>query len=68
MCATAVGNIGADLCGLVFGTAFATWLEGATSGRQAVPPMPQLTREQRDLRSVRIAGKSGVRRASRSAV
>jgi hypothetical protein len=59
MCAAAVGNIGADLCGLAFGTAFATRLEGATSGRLALPPMPRLTREQRDLRSVRVAGQIG---------
>lgn len=60
MCAAAIGNIIADLCGVAFGTVFATYLERITRGRLQLPPMPQLTYEQRELRSVKLYGQMGV--------
>jgi tRNA-specific adenosine deaminase 1 len=60
MCAAAIGNIIADLCGVAFGTVFATYLERLTRGRLTLPPMPQLTYAQRELRSVKIYGQLGV--------
>ncbi len=46
-------------CGVAFGTVFATWIERVTSGRLTLPPVPRLTHEQRDLRSVKVAGQLG---------
>jgi hypothetical protein len=60
MCAAAIGNIIADLCGVAFGTVFATYLESVTRGRLTLPPYPQLTYAQRELRSVKIYGQLGV--------
>ena len=60
MCAAAIGNIIADLCGVAFGTVFATYLERFTRGRLQLPPMPRLTHAQRELRSVKIYGQMGV--------
>ncbi|KAL3781054.1 hypothetical protein ACHAW5_002430 [Stephanodiscus triporus] len=59
MCAAAVGNIGADLCGVAFGAVFAAWIERMTSGRLKLPPMPQLSHDQRNLRSVKASGQLG---------
>jgi hypothetical protein len=60
MCAAAIGNIIADLCGVAFGTVFATYLERVTRGRLTLPPYPQLTYAQRELQSVKIYGQLGV--------
>ena len=60
MCAAAIGNIIADLCGVAFGTVFATYLERLTRGRLTLPPIPQLTYAQRELQSVKIYGQLGV--------
>jgi tRNA-specific adenosine deaminase 1 len=60
MCAAAIGNIIADLCGVAFGTVFATYLERVTRGRVTLPPLPQLTYAQRELPSVKIYGQLGV--------
>jgi tRNA-specific adenosine deaminase 1 len=60
MCAAAIGNIIADLCGVAFGTVFATYLERCTRGRLILPPMPQLTYAQRELHSVKMYGQVGV--------
>ena len=66
MCAAAIGNIISDLCGVVFGTmiedALLGWskkIERITRGRVKLPPMPDLTYEQRNLRSVRWSGQMG---------
>ena len=66
MCAAAIGNIISDLCGVVFGTviedALLSWskkIEKITKGRIKLPPMPKLTYEQRNLRSVRWSGQLG---------
>ena len=66
MCAAAIGNIISDLCGVVFGTviedALLSWskkIEKVTKGRIKLPPMPKLTYEQRNLRSVRWSGQLG---------
>ncbi|KAL7448281.1 hypothetical protein ACHAWC_000498, partial [Mediolabrus comicus] len=62
MCAAALGNIISDLAGVALGTmiedAVAKWsnrLEKLTKGRIRLPPMPKLTYEQRNLRSVRFS-------------
>lgn len=60
MCAAAIGNIIADLCGVAFGTVFATYLERLTRGRMQFPPMPRLTYAQRELPSVKMYGQVGV--------
>lgn len=66
MCAAAIGNIISDLCGVVFGTmiedALLGWskkIEKLTNGKVRLPPMPQLTYEQRNLRSVRWSSQMG---------
>ncbi|KAL7535151.1 hypothetical protein ACHAWF_005073 [Thalassiosira exigua] len=66
MCAAAIGNIVSDLCGVAFGTviedALLGWskkVEKITRGRVKLPPMPKLTYEQRNLRSVRLSGQFG---------
>lgn len=66
MCAAAIGNIISDVCGVAFGTviedALLSWskkIESITKGRVKLPPMPQLSYEQRNLRSVRLSGQLG---------
>jgi len=66
MCAAAIGNIISDVCGVAFGTviedALLSWskkIESITKGRVKLPPMPQLSYEQRNLRSVRLSGQMG---------
>lgn len=66
MCAAALGNIISDLAGVALGTmiedAVAKWsnrLEKLTKGRIRLPPMPKLTYEQRNLRSVRFSTQMG---------
>ena len=68
MCAAALGNIISDLAGVALGTviedAVAKWskkIERVTNGRIRLPPMPKLTYEQRNLRSVRYSTKWGAR-------
>ena len=66
MCAAAIGNIVSDLCGVVFGTmiedALLGWskrIEKLTNGRITLPPMPKLSYDQRNLRSVRWSSQLG---------
>ena len=66
MCAAAIGNIISDVCGVAFGTviedALLSWskkIESITKGRVKLPPMPKLSYEQRNLRSVRLSGQMG---------
>lgn len=66
MCAAAIGNIVSDLSGVAFGTiiedALLSWskkIEKMTNGRIRLPPMPKLTYDQRQLRSVRWSGQLG---------
>ena len=66
MCAAALGNIISDLAGVALGTviedAVAKWskkIEQVTNGRIRLPPMPKLTYEQRNLRSVRYSTQMG---------
>ena len=66
MCAAAIGNIVSDLCGVVFGTmiedALLGWskrIEKLTNGRISLPPMPKLSYDQRNLRSVRWSSQLG---------
>jgi len=66
MCAAAIGNIISDLAGVVFGAmiedALLSWsktIETMTGGRVRLPPLPKLTYEQRNLRSVRYCGQMG---------
>lgn len=66
MCAAALGNIISDLAGVALGTiiedAVVKWsnrLEKLTKGRIRLPPMPKLTYEQRNLRSVRFSTQMG---------
>ena len=66
MCAAAIGNIISDVCGVAFGTviedALLSWskkIESITKGRVKLPPMPQLSYEQRNLRSVRLSSQMG---------
>jgi len=66
MCAAAIGNIISDLSGVAFGTviedALLGWsrkIEKLTRGRVKLPPMPKLTYDQRNLRSVRLSGQMG---------
>jgi tRNA-specific adenosine deaminase 1 len=66
MCAAAIGNIISDLCGVVFGTmiedALLRWskkIERITGGRVRLPPMPKLSYDQRNLRSVRWSSQLG---------
>lgn len=66
MCAAAIGNIISDLCGVAFGTMIEDALlsssakvEKITGGRVRLPPMPKLSYEQRNLRSVRLSGQLG---------
>jgi len=66
MCAAAIGNIISDICGVVFGTviedALLNWsksIERTTGGRIKLPPMPKLSYEQRNLRSVRWSSQLG---------
>jgi len=66
MCAAALGNIISDLAGVALGTviedAVAKWskkIEQVTNGRIRLPPMPKLTYEQRNLRSVRFSTQMG---------
>ena len=66
MCAAALGNIVSDLCGVAFGTviedaitSFSKKVEIISRGRFKMPPMPKLTYEQRNLRSVRFSNQLG---------
>lgn len=66
MCAAAIGNIFSDLAGVLLGTviedALLRWskrVEKLTNGRVKLPPLPKLTYEQRNLRSVRWSGQMG---------
>lgn len=66
MCAAALGNIISDLAGVALGTviedAVVKWskkIEQVTNGRIRLPPMPKLTYEQRNLRSVRFSTQMG---------
>jgi tRNA-specific adenosine deaminase 1 len=66
MCAAALGNIISDLAGVALGTmiedAVAKWsnrIEQLTNGRIKLPPLPKLTYEQRNLRSVRFSTQMG---------
>ncbi|KAL9179591.1 hypothetical protein ACHAXT_008881 [Thalassiosira profunda] len=66
MCAAAIGNIISDLSGVAFGTmiedALIGWskkIESWTKGRVKLPPMPNLSYEQRNLRSVRWSSQLG---------
>ena len=66
MCAAALGNIISDLAGVALGTviedAVVKWskkLEQITNGRIRLPPMPKLTYDQRNLRSVRFSTQMG---------
>lgn len=66
MCAAALGNIISDLAGVALGTmiedAVVKWskkIEQITNGRIRLPPMPKLTYEQRNLRSVRFSTQMG---------
>ena len=66
MCAAALGNIISDVAGVVLGTviedAVAKWskkIEKVTNGRIRLPPLPKLTYEQRNLRSVRFSNQLG---------
>ena len=66
MCAAAIGNIISDVCGVGLGTviedALLSWskkIEIITKGRVKLPPMPKLSYEQRNLRSVRLSGQMG---------
>ena len=66
MCAAAIGNIISDLAGVALGTfiedtlaKYSKKLEQITSGRIRLPPMPKLSYEQRNLRSVRVSTQKG---------
>ncbi|KAL7533099.1 hypothetical protein ACHAXR_008568 [Thalassiosira sp. AJA248-18] len=66
MCAAAIGNIISDLSGVALGTmiedALLGWskkMERLTGGKVKLPPMPKLSYEQRNLRSVRLSGQMG---------
>jgi hypothetical protein len=66
MCAAALGNIISDLAGVALGTmiedAVVKWskkIEQITNGRIRLPPMPKLTYDQRNLRSVRFSTQMG---------
>ena len=66
MCAAAIGNIISDVAGVAFGTviedALLRWskkIESITKGRVKLPPLPKLSHEQRNLRSVRLSGQLG---------
>lgn len=66
MCAAAIGNILSDLSGVLLGTviedALLSWskkIERLTKGRVRLPPLPKLTYEQRQLRSVRWSSQMG---------
>ena len=66
VCAAALGNIISDLAGVALGTviedAVNKWskkIEQITNGRIRLPPMPKLTYEQRNLRSVRFSTQMG---------
>ena len=66
MCAAALGNIISDLAGVALGTmiedAVVRWsnrIERLTGGRIRLPPLPKLTYEQRNLRSVRFSTQWG---------
>lgn len=66
MCAAAIGNIISDVTGVACGTAIEAVLLGGskkaarwTGGRVTLPPLPKLSHEQRQLRSVRWSGQLG---------
>ena len=66
MCAAAIGNIISDICGVAFGTviedtvaSFSKSIEKLSRGKLTMPPMPKLTHEQRNLRSVRFSNQLG---------
>lgn len=66
MCAAAIGNIISDICGVAFGTViedtvanFSKSIEKISRGKLKVPPLPKLTHEQRNLRSVRLSNQLG---------
>lgn len=66
MCAAAIGNIISDITGVMFGAMiedavlrWSTVVERLTRGRVKVPAMPNLSHEQRQLRSVRWSGQFG---------
>ncbi|KAL3775167.1 hypothetical protein ACHAWO_002626 [Cyclotella atomus] len=58
MCAAAIGNIISDICGVAFGTVIEDTV-AKFSKRFKIPPMPKLTHEQRNLRSVRFSNQFG---------
>lgn len=66
MCAAAIGNIISDICGVAFGTViedtvanFSKSIEKISRGKISMPPMPKLTHEQRNLRSIRFSNQLG---------
>ena len=66
MCAAAIGNIISDIAGVAFGTViedtivrFSKRVEKISGGKLKIPPLPKLTHEQRNLRSVRLSNQLG---------
>lgn len=66
MCAAAIGNIISDISGVMFGTViedgllgWSKTIEKLTRGRVTLPAMPDLSYQQRQLRSVRWSGQLG---------
>lgn len=66
MCAAALGNIISDIAGVAFGTIiedtlmkFSKSIEKLSGGRWKLPPVPKLSHEQRNLRSVRFSNQLG---------
>lgn len=66
MCAAAIGNIISDICGVAFGTLiedaiarFSQRIEKMSGGRWTLPPLPKLSHDQRNLRSVRLSNQLG---------
>ena len=66
MCAAAIGNIISDVAGIALGTVIedmlVSWsksVERFTGGRVRLPPLPELSHEQRNLRSVRWSSQLG---------
>ncbi|KAL7478971.1 hypothetical protein ACHAW6_004723 [Cyclotella cf. meneghiniana] len=66
MCAAAIGNIISDICGVAFGTLiedaiarFSQRIEKVSGGRWMLPPLPKLSHNQRNLRSVRLSNQLG---------
>ena len=66
MCAAAIGNIISDIAGVAFGTViedtivrFSKRVEIISGGKLKIPPLPKLTHDQRNLRSVRMSNQLG---------